>query len=93
MKLKDYLKKNQITLQQFADKLGVSCSTVGHYVAGRRTPSIAMARRIEQATNFDVLMWDFAPEHNEVPPTSEETSIQRTPACTTYVIQPNCSER
>jgi transcriptional regulator with XRE-family HTH domain len=59
MKLKDYLEKNHVTQAELARKIGCSLGMVSSLVNGKRTPSIHMARRIEEATEYEVLVWDF----------------------------------
>jgi transcriptional regulator with XRE-family HTH domain len=59
MKLKSYLSDKNIKHSDFAEKLGVSQVTVTRYVNGKRTPSLGMARRIEDLTKRKVRISDW----------------------------------
>lgn len=38
--------------QRFADSIGVTPSCVGHWISGRRKPTIAVVRKIEALTGI-----------------------------------------
>lgn len=59
MKLKSYLSDKNIKHSDFAEKLGVSQVTVTRYANGKRTPSLGMARRIEDITKRKVRVSDW----------------------------------
>lgn len=50
-KIKEFRNKANLTQQEFADKLSLTQSGLGHYESGRRKVSLAMARRIVRALN------------------------------------------
>lgn len=59
MKLKEYLTKNRITRDEFAEIAGVAISTVSNYCSGRARPTFDISKRIEQATKGKVKMKDL----------------------------------
>jgi transcriptional regulator with XRE-family HTH domain len=58
MKIKDYLEKYGVTLQQMADELGVTAPAVFYYRNGR-VPSPEIARKIVKMTNGEVSYADL----------------------------------
>lgn len=62
MKLKTYLKKHGISHSEFGKKLNVSQATISRYVAAERRPSLAMAKKIEDATDRLVPLAEWFPE-------------------------------
>jgi DNA-binding XRE family transcriptional regulator len=59
MKLQAYLKRHKLTLQEFADKSGISLATVWRYVNEKYTPSLKAIRKIRNATDGRVTERDF----------------------------------
>ncbi len=51
LSLKKYRKLSKYSQAKFARMTGVSQSTISHYEKGRRTPSIADARKVVSALN------------------------------------------
>lgn len=51
MLLREYLKKYRITKKEFAQKIGVTNIAIWHYMAGRRTPSLERAKKIEEESD------------------------------------------
>lgn len=54
-----YLHENNLTLETFADRIGVSHASVSRYVAGKRLPDPAIMGRIREATDGAVQPNDF----------------------------------
>ncbi len=54
MQLGDYLKKNNLTPQDFAPMIGVKWPAVYRYISGARTPTRPIMRRIFDATGGQV---------------------------------------
>lgn len=65
MKLKDWMKQKNLTYRAFAKTLGVAHMTVWGVANGTYQPSLKLARCIEEATDFEVLVWDLMPERGE----------------------------
>ena len=62
MKLEDYLKKNNLTHDDFSRKVGVTRPLITQIIGGRN-PSTALVKRIEEITNGEVTLNDlFNPE-------------------------------
>jgi plasmid maintenance system antidote protein VapI len=59
MKLRAYLDTRDIRLTTFAETMGVPVTTAHGWVSGRRTPSLADAVRIEDATDSVVTVRDL----------------------------------
>jgi transcriptional regulator with XRE-family HTH domain len=59
MKLKDYIDKHDLSLTDFAAKIGVGYYTLQRYVAGTRFPGPAEFAAIYKATNGTVQPNDF----------------------------------
>ncbi|MGN7959159.1 helix-turn-helix transcriptional regulator [Agrobacterium tumefaciens] len=62
MKLETYLKTNGISHSEFGRKLNVSQATISRYVADERRPSLAMAKKIQDATGNMVPLAEWFPE-------------------------------
>ena len=63
MKLRDFLKKNEITEEEFSDSVGSSQAHINYIIRGKRNPSLDLARRIIKATDGKVNIADlFNPE-------------------------------
>ncbi len=54
MKLAEYLKQNEIKQSDFANRIGVSRSMITHLCQRITNPSLALARRIVDATGGEV---------------------------------------
>ena len=59
MKLKEYLKENKITKEQFANSMGVSYGSVIKWVYGDRFPRPTALNKIHELTNGKVTVYDF----------------------------------
>ena len=59
MKLSAYLAKNRLTASAFAERIGVSVSTVTRIINGQRRPDLNTAALIESATGRKVRPQDF----------------------------------
>lgn len=59
MKLKTYLKKEGLTLREFAKKIGVTHAAIWKYSQGTRTPSLKNLKIIEKVTKGKVTYRDF----------------------------------
>jgi transcriptional regulator with XRE-family HTH domain len=59
MKLREWLKKNGITQDQFAADNGIGQSTLSMLCTGARRPSLKMMGRIAAATRGEVTPNDF----------------------------------
>lgn len=62
MKIKEYLKKQQVSVQLFSDMTGLSRALIHHYMKETRVPSLESAYIIVMATNFDISFIDLLPE-------------------------------
>lgn len=60
MKLKEWIKKNNVSIQHFAKKLGVTRQHVYHLINGKSAPSLKIAFLIQKETNgkVDVAQWN-----------------------------------
>ncbi len=61
MKIKDYIKENGLTQQQFAYLVGVSQSTISRLLDSKESTPIGLIQRICEATKGDVKPEDFFP--------------------------------
>jgi len=64
MKLDEYLKKEKLTQEEFAKKIGVVPQSVSNYVNGASFPKRDVARRIIEVTCGEVSLadlWGMAP--------------------------------
>jgi transcriptional regulator with XRE-family HTH domain len=61
-----YQKKQGLTLQELADKIGVSRGRASEYVNDVRTPGPRVARRISEVTGQPWWKYVAAPESGEV---------------------------
>lgn len=61
MTLADYIAASRGTASDLARKLGVSPSTVSRWAHGKMAPPLAMAARIERATDGAVTVRDLMP--------------------------------
>lgn len=61
MKLKTWLKINNIHNQDFAKTVDVSHIAVSHWVTGKKKPSIGSLAKIQRATGGLVCLEDFLP--------------------------------
>lgn len=59
MKLRDYLRKEEITPTEFATMVGASKDGVTKWIYGQRMPRKDMLEKIAQKTNGAVLANDF----------------------------------
>lgn len=62
MKLAEYLDRHDITDAAFAERVGVSQSTVTRWVRGKLHPSWAMIPHIMRCTDNHVTANDFVPD-------------------------------
>jgi len=62
MTLKQYLSDNDISLTQFGYSVGVSEHAVRKWVYGQRRPDLEMMLQIEQCTEGNVAVADWARE-------------------------------
>jgi transcriptional regulator with XRE-family HTH domain len=65
MKLKEWMDKNHISNQDLANKTGHHRTTISKYRTGARTPSIADAIKISEATMGSVTVESFASKKNK----------------------------
>lgn len=61
MRLRDYLKENQITEAAFAGEIGVTQAAVNRYCRGDRHPRRQILDRIAEKTMGAVTYADFSP--------------------------------
>lgn len=54
MNIPDYLDWSNTSRAEFAKELGVSLSTITHYIAGTRIPNLSIGRKIEKITKGKV---------------------------------------
>ena len=59
MKLRDYLESRNLSSKEFAKLVGISAASVDNYLAGRRTPTLKIARKIEEITHGRVRCMDL----------------------------------
>lgn len=59
MKLDEYLSARGLTCEAFAEKIGVTGTSVWRYAHGERLPRPATMRRIVEATDGAVTAQDF----------------------------------
>lgn len=62
MKLETYLKNNGISHSEFGRRIEVSQATISRYIADERRPSLAMAKKIQDATGNLVPLVEWFPE-------------------------------
>ena len=80
MKLRDYLDRECLTLEQFAARTGLHVSTVSRIAAGKNPPSPELVQRIREATRGEVTPNDlFEPPagavgHRELAPAGQEAA-------------------
>jgi transcriptional regulator with XRE-family HTH domain len=67
MKLGDYLRERNITLEAFGGRIGVDESTVSRYVTGERVPRPLIMAEIIRETGGLVTANDFVPARSEPP--------------------------
>lgn len=58
-KIKIYIKKQQITVKEFASTIGVRRETIYKYINNSRTPSPKTMRKIVEVTNGKIQPNDF----------------------------------
>lgn len=56
MDLKTFLVTRKFTQKEFAKHIGISSTALSNYLAGRRTPTLKIAKRIEEFTDGRVKM-------------------------------------
>lgn len=59
MKLKEFLKREQVSIEDFAQKMGLSYAAVRQYVNAGRVPTPKVMRRIINVTDGAVQPNDF----------------------------------
>lgn len=59
--IKSYRRRNGLTLQQFAERIGVTKATVWKYENAVRPPSIETAIAISKATDGEIRLEDLRP--------------------------------
>lgn len=59
MDINDYYDLLNMTKKEFAALIGISPSALNNYMAGRRTPTLAIAERFRERTNGMVTAKDF----------------------------------
>jgi transcriptional regulator with XRE-family HTH domain len=52
--IEEYIRKNHLTLAQFASMVGVQRSHVSKLIAGDRVPSLPLLRKIHEVTGVPV---------------------------------------
>lgn len=65
MKLKDFLRINDITYREFADNVGTSLFTLNGIVTEKRLPAMKLAMEIEKKTHRAVTLYDWFSESTE----------------------------
>lgn len=51
------IQKEELTAAQFADKIGISPSSLSHILSGRNNPSLEVVMKIHKACNYIHLPW------------------------------------
>lgn len=59
MKLKEYFQKNHLSQAAFARKIGISRAYLCNILKGNRTPSLPLAKIIQDSTEGDVSLDDL----------------------------------
>jgi len=65
MKLRDFLRINDITYREFASNVGTSIFTLNGIITGKRFPTMPLAMEIEKKTHKAVTLYDWFSEHAE----------------------------
>jgi predicted transcriptional regulator len=65
MTLREWLTDKKISVGKFGEMIGVSESCVYHYTIFSRTPSLAIACKIEDITKGKVKTWELLPPKEE----------------------------
>jgi transcriptional regulator with XRE-family HTH domain len=65
MDLDEYLFRKRIFQTDFAKELGISRNHLGEMLRGRRSPSIKLAKRIEELTRGEVTKEAMFPKSRE----------------------------
>jgi transcriptional regulator with XRE-family HTH domain len=65
MRLKDWLRVNNVSQAALAERLGVDRSTICRIVKGERTPKWALAEKIREITLNSVTLEDWARHDRE----------------------------
>lgn len=66
MQLKDWLKQNNLTLAQFADRTSFSKGAAMKWVSGERFPRMNALIEIERITNGEVTAIDFQKQIQQI---------------------------
>ena len=64
MKLEKYLKKNNLSVREFARQSKISHTSIQRYKTGERTPRLEVALKIEKLTNGEVKVKDLCPAYH-----------------------------
>ena len=59
MQLRDYLHVKRIKSKDFAEKVGATQGQVSSWASGRYTPSAKWIAKIQQATDYEVILEDW----------------------------------
>lgn len=59
MNLKEYFEKKSLSQVSFAKKIGISKAHICNILKGKRTPSLALMRRIIEITKGEVTVGDL----------------------------------
>ena len=51
------MQKEEMTAGQFAEKIGISPSSLSHILSGRNNPSLEVVTKIHKACNYVNLFW------------------------------------
>ncbi len=65
MKLKDFLRINDLNYREFSEMVGTSLFTLNGIINKKRMPSMKLAMKIEQKTMKKVTLYDWFELHNE----------------------------
>ena len=73
------IQKEEMTAAQFAEKIGISPSSLSHILSGRNNPSLEVVMKIHKACNYVNLSWllygEGSMEIQPEEPLSEESGI------------------
>ena len=59
MQLEKWLKKNKLTVAQFADLIDARKATVYHWLSGHQVPGRILTKRVIESTNGEVTEKDW----------------------------------
>ena len=79
MKLEEYLKVKKMSQKKIADMVGVTPAHITHILKKRKSPSLLLAKQIEEVTEGSVTVYDLiepkAPSRHKVKKHGKEISV------------------